>query len=267
MSSLAETPRPRWSTPISTRLPEPVQRYLRVTGAIGQPRVASFQARTTGRIRSGRDARWISLSAEQHNAVAGPMARHFYFTGSMMAIPVQGYHRYAGPSATMRVKAAALITVADAAGPEMDQSETVTLFNDMCLFAPGSLVNPAITWEPVDRNRARAAFTNAGHTIRAELSFNDAGELIDFRSNDRYQASPDGKTFRKLPWSTPLRDYRQFGRVRLASKGKRGGTSLKATTRISNWSLTRCATTCAGNRAQNVNRRPARTERGRAGWV
>ena len=201
------------------RLPEPVQRYLRATGVVGQPRVSSFRARTSGRIRSGRNARWISLAAEQHNAVAGRMARYFYFDGSMMAIPVQGYHRYVG-AATMRVKAAALVPVVDAAGPEMDQSETVTLFNDMCLFAPGSLVSPAITWEPVDGHTARAAFSNAGQTIRAELSFNDAGELIDFRSNDRYQASPDGKSFRKLPWSTPLRDYRQFGQVRLASKGE-----------------------------------------------
>ena len=152
--------------------------------------------------------------------VAGERARFFYFSGSMMAVPVQGFHRYAGASATMRVKAAALVNVADASGPEMDQSETVTLFNDMCLFAPASLVDPAIAWEGADRTTARAAFTNAGHTIRAELSFNDAGELIDFRSNDRYQASPDGKTFRKLPWSTPLRDYRQFGQVRLASKGE-----------------------------------------------
>jgi hypothetical protein len=136
-------------------MPEPVQRYLRVTGAVGQPRVANFGALLRGRIRSSRDARWIPLAIEQHNVVAGVRARFFYFSGSMMGIPVQGYHRYAEASATMRVKAAALVPVADAAGPEMDQSETVTLFNDMCLFAPASLVDPAIVWEAVDRNTAR----------------------------------------------------------------------------------------------------------------
>jgi hypothetical protein len=201
-------------------LPEPVQRYLRVSGSVGQPRVANFTARLRGRIRSSRDARWIPLEIEQHNVVVNRRARFFYFTGSMWGLPVQGYHRYAESAATMRVKAAALVPVAVAAGPEMDQSETVTLFNDMCLFAPASLADPAIVWESAGGNTARAVFTNAGHTIRAELFFNDAGELIDFRSNDRYQASPDGKTFTKLPWSTPLRDYRQFGAVRLASKGE-----------------------------------------------
>jgi len=201
-------------------LPEPVQRYLHVSGSVGQPRVANFRARLRGRIRSRRDARWIPLTIDQHNVVVGVRARFFYFSGSMMGIPVQGYHRYTESAATMRVKAAALVPVADAAGPEMDQSETVTLFNDMCLFAPASLVDQAIAWEGADRTTARAAFTNAGHTIRAELFFNNAGELIDFRSHDRYQASPDGKTFRKVTWSTPVRDYRRFGAVCLASKGE-----------------------------------------------
>ena len=165
---VAETPTSLLVETDLERLPEPVQRYLRVTGAIGQPRVASFQARTTGRIRSGRDARWISLSTEQHNAVAGRMARHFYFTGSMMAIPVQGYHRYAGPSATMRVKAAALVPVADAAGPEMDQSETVTLFNDMCLFAPGaSSVPPSPGSRSIATRRGRRSRTPATRFTRS----------------------------------------------------------------------------------------------------
>ena len=120
--------------------------------------------------------------------------RLFYVTGSMFTIPVQGYHRYVGPSATMRVKAAALVPVVDVSGHEMNQGETVTMFNDMCVMAPATLINPAIVWEPVDARTARASFTNAGHTIRAELSFKEAGELTNFWSDARYQTSSDGKT-------------------------------------------------------------------------
>ncbi len=200
-------------------LPAPVQRYLRMAGVVGQPRVRSFRARLHGRIRSGPEAPWISLAAEQYNVMAEP-ARLFYLTGSMFAIPVQGYHRYVGPSATMRVKAAALVSVVDVSGREMTRGETVTMFNDMCVMAPATLIDPAIAWEPVDTRTARASFTNAGHTIRAELSFNDAGELTNFRSGDRYQTSPDGRTVKRMPWSTPLGRYRTFGAVRLASSGE-----------------------------------------------
>jgi hypothetical protein len=139
-----------------------------------------------GRIRGDRTARWMPLSAEQYNVV-NPAARMFYLTASMFGVPVQGYHRYVGSSASMRVKAAVLVPVVTAAGREMTQGETVTLFNDMCLMAPATLIDPAVEWDAVDSRTARARFTNAGHTIHAELSFNEAGELTNFISAD---ASP-----------------------------------------------------------------------------
>jgi hypothetical protein len=202
-----------------TPLPTAVQRYLRAAGVVGLPRVRNFYTRMHGRIRSGRDARWMPLSAEQYNFVDEP-ARLLYLTGSMFMVPVHGYHRYVGPSATMKVRAAALVSVADVSGSEMSEGETVTMFNDMCVMAPATLIDPAIDWESIDDRSARATFTNAGHTIRAELSFNEAGELTNFWSEDRYQTSPDGKTITKERWSTPLRAYRRFGPVRIASGGE-----------------------------------------------
>lgn len=200
------------------RLPPPVRRYLRLAGVVGQPRVHTFRARIHGRIRSSRHGRWMPLSAEQYNVV-DPPARMFYFTASMFGIPVQGYHRYVGSAASMRVKAAALLPVAAATGPEMTQSETVTLFNDMCLMAPATLIDPSIEWSMIDARTVGARFANAGHTIRAELSFSDAGELRDFVSDDRY-AVVSGASPRVLRWSTPVADYRQYGAVRLPSRGE-----------------------------------------------
>jgi len=200
-------------------LPASVQRYLRAAGVVGQPRVRNFHVRMHGRIKSGRDARWMPLLAEQYNFVDEP-ARLFYLNGSMLAVPVQGYHRYIGPSATMKVRAAALLPVVDVSGPEMNLGETVTMFNDMCVMAPATLIDPAIVWEAVDAHTARASFTNAGQTIQARLSFNEAGELTNFWSDDRYQTSPDGTSVQKVRWSTPLGGYRAFGPVRLASGGE-----------------------------------------------
>src|SRR4029450_7369082 len=127
-------------------LPAPVQRYLRGVGVVGQPRVRNFKVRMHGRIRNGPDARWIPPAAEQYNFVDEP-ARLFYLSGSMFMVPVQGYHRYVGPSATMTVKAAALVPVVEVSGPEMNEGETVTMFNDMCVIAPATLIDPAIVWE------------------------------------------------------------------------------------------------------------------------
>jgi hypothetical protein len=83
-------------------------------------------------------------------------------------------------------------------------------------------------WE-FDRERPRkipqrcgklATFTNAGHTIRAELSFHEAGELTDFVSDDRYQTSPDEKRLKEVRWSTPVGGYGALGPFRLSSDGE-----------------------------------------------
>ncbi len=199
-------------------LPRPVQRYLRMAGVVGQPHVRNMRVLMRGRIRSGPADPWMPFTAEQHSFFDEP-SRLFYMDASRVFVPIQGLHRYVGSAAAMRVKAAGLVPVVTASGPEMTRAETVTMFNDMCLMAPATLVDPAIRWEGEDGSTVAAAYTNAGHTIRARLVFSDAGELIDFWSDDRRQASAGGQALRSVRWSTPVGRYRAFGAVRLMSGG------------------------------------------------
>jgi hypothetical protein len=133
---------------------------------------------------------------------------------SMLGLPMEGLHLYRGPSATMRIKAASFFQVVDAWGPQMNRGETVTLFNDLCVLAPACLIDrERIQWEVTGPLQARARFTNQGITIGALLTFNPAGQLINFVSHDRF-LSVDGRTFTSHPWSTPIRDYgRHAGRL------------------------------------------------------
>ena len=139
---------------------------------------------------------------------------------SLFGIPFQAFHRFIGPSATMRVKVASVVTMVDAKGPEMHEAETVTLFNDLCVMAPGALIDRGIQWKEIDPHTVSASFTNMIHTIRAVLSFNDRGELTNVVADGRAAASADGKTFTKVRWSTPLGDYRELGSHRLMSRGE-----------------------------------------------
>jgi hypothetical protein len=202
-----------------TPLPEPVRRYLRATGAVGRPRVMNYRLHFQGRIRSGPGSRWMPFEADQQSFVDQP-TRLFLMHARMFGLPVEVFHRRIGGHATMQVKIAGAIPIVDARGEVMDRSEAVTLFNDMCLLAPGTLLDPRIAWEPVDARTARARFTDGGQTIAATLLFGDDGLLTDFISDDRSRSSLDGKTFTRLRFSTPTRDYRDFGPARLGSYGE-----------------------------------------------
>jgi hypothetical protein len=199
-------------------LPEPVQRYVRLSGAVGQPRVRDFHLTWTGRIRADPDSAWMPFTAEQLNTLDVPR-RFFMMDATMKGLPVDVLHAFDERGATMRVKLVSVVPMVDREGPELTRTETVTLFNDLCLFAPGALTSPSIAWEPVDAHTARARFTLPPNTIAAELSFDDAGQLVDFSSDDRDATTIDGKTT-KLRWSTPMSDYAQRGPVRVATKGQ-----------------------------------------------
>jgi Family of unknown function (DUF6544) len=185
-------------------LPDPVARFLRAVGAVGAPRVTNFHATIHGRIRSGADTPWMAFTGEQFNAYGEIPARLFRISASMRGLPAEVFHSFVGADATMRVRALSMFPIIDARGPEMNRSETVTILNDMCVFAPAALVDADIAWEPIDDRTARAIFTRLGVTVSAELRFDERDLLVDFVSDDRSRSSADGSTFTPERWSTPL---------------------------------------------------------------
>ena len=190
------------------RLPEPLAAYIRRSRAVGDPRVASLYADFHGRIRSGPDAAWMSFTGRQVNTFGPRPQRLFIMDATRSGLPVTVLHVYADTTATMQAKVLSLVTVVDAAGPEMDRGETVTVFNDLVVLAPGAIADAPIRWVAVDDHHVRGVYTIGDQTVSAELTFSDDGDLVDFVSEDRLRASADGKSFTRQTWSTPLAGHR-----------------------------------------------------------
>jgi hypothetical protein len=47
----------------------------------------------------------------------------------------------------------------------MDSSGLVTMFNDMCLLAPATLIDKRIQWEPVDSLTERGILEHSGKSV------------------------------------------------------------------------------------------------------
>jgi hypothetical protein len=131
-------------------------------------------------------------------------------------LPTYGYHAYNEEGASMLVKVLSLFSVVDMHGNEMFPTETVTFFNDMCLFAPAALIDDRIQWETMDDLTAKATLTVNGASISAVLYFNEKGQLVNFVSHDRY-AVAEMKT---LPFSTPAKNYKSVNGYNLATYGE-----------------------------------------------
>lgn len=200
-------------------LPRQIAEYVGRSGAVGKPVVHGFRADVSGRIRSGSDDAWMPFTGEQITTFGDHPGRAFYIRATRAGVPVVVFHDYDDGTATMRGRAAGLVPVLDAEGPELDRSETVTVFNDLTLFAPATLVHAPVRWTVLDDRKVHAEYTAGGHTVTAELVFNDDGDLVDFISHDRYRASDDGKSFDLIPWNTELGPYRQHQGRRICTGG------------------------------------------------
>jgi hypothetical protein len=186
-------------------LPAPVQRYLRASGVLGRAAPRSMRLAFKGTIRS-KDGPWMPFTAEQLNTF-DPPARLFWMDATMKGLPTKGYHALQDGHASMRIKVLGLVPVFDLHGAELDTAEMVTWFNDLCLFAPGALLDPHITWEAMGDRRARATYARDGLRIAAELVFDDRDRLVDFISDDRYYVGPD-RSLSRHRFSTPTSGHR-----------------------------------------------------------
>lgn len=199
-------------------LPGLVKKYLHYTGAAGKPKVHSFAVTFTGQFRQGKTSGWMPFVSEQHNFLRNS-TRLFFMQATMKHLPVAGFHSFKGGIASMDIRLFSLIRVEYQSGRQMDISETVTFFNDMCVMAPATLIDERIRWGKTEGNEVEASFTQGDITVSAKLYFNDRGELINFVSNDRYALGNDGR-LQRTPWSTPLHDYKEINGHRLSTSAE-----------------------------------------------
>lgn len=183
-------------------LPSPVQRYMRYAGVVDKPKVKNVRIVFEGKMREkGKD--WFAFTTLQYNFFDEP-TRLFFMKGKKFGVTIPGYHRYVDAKATMDIRLFGLFPLIRKSGEFMDKTETVTLFNDMCLMAPSTLIDKRIQWEVIDSNSVKAIFSNHGITISAILYFNAQGQLVDFRSEDRTSIS----YMKQYPFTTPVSAYK-----------------------------------------------------------
>ena len=197
-------------------LPATVRRYVERSGALGRPRPQNMRVVLDADMYRGPGQAPMRATSIQYTFFDRP-ARLFLMKARMFGLPVRALHVYRQEQATFTVRVASLVNMVDLRGDEISAAETVTVLNDLCLMAPGALVDPRLTWTPVDDRTAAVAFTNGPHRVSATLVFNDRDELVDFWSDDR----PDSSSgqFVPLRWSTPVDEYRDVGGFHLLHRG------------------------------------------------
>jgi hypothetical protein len=197
-------------------LPDPIRRYVTRAGAVGRPRPHNMRVVMDASMYRKPGQRPMPARSVQYTFFEQP-TRLFLMDARMVGLPVRALHVYRDQRATFTVRVASSLTIVDLEGEPISAAETVTVLNDLCLMAPGALVDPRLAWTPVDERTAQVTFTNGPHRVSATLSVNSDDELVDFSSDDRPDSSTG--TFVPMRWSTPVHEYRGVGGLHLIHRG------------------------------------------------
>ena len=199
------------------RLPEPVQRYLRRVGVLGRAPVKSVHTTFDATLFRAPGGNGMRGPAHQIDVI-DPPRRIFYMETRMFGLPVKVLHDYNGAEATMRVRLANLFDVVNLSGPVLSKVETVTMLNDLVLFAPSALLGPAFDWLSIDAEHAQVTWTNGPYQVSAVLTVNADGDLVTFRSEDRGEVTADTEIV-PMPWETPVSGFTSFDGRRVPGRG------------------------------------------------
>jgi hypothetical protein len=192
-------------------LPEPVQRYLRYSQAVGKETIRTVRLKQIGKIRQSAQQPWMNLDAEEYYSVDPP---GFLWVGTMRkgGLPlVRARDMYRDGKGNMQIKLATIFTIANATGEKMDQGSMMRYLNEMMWF-PTAFLGPNVSFEPVDRTSAKVTLTDLGKKVTATMYFDDEGRPTDFVA-PRYREELE-------TWSTPITEYGEYEGLKLPVKGK-----------------------------------------------
>ncbi|PAD76475.1 DUF6544 family protein [Paenibacillus campinasensis] len=198
------------------KLPPPVARWLKLTGALDQTPFSSVHIRQKGMLRTQPDGRWMPFLADQHSLLAAPA---FIWKAKIRAAPgvaIYGRDLYADQHADMLIKLMGILTAAHARGPEVDQGSLVRYLAEIVWYPPAAL-SPNMTWEALGPDAARASISYGGAAVSGIFYFQESGEPVRFEAQ-RYMDA--GGTFRLEAWSVRMEAYRKFQGILVPSRGE-----------------------------------------------
>lgn len=197
-----------------TSLPEPVQRWLRWARVVGKERPRAVHLTMEGQFRLGEDRGWMPFTAVEYYTTNPP---GFVWPVTMQMaplLPIVGRDRFAAGVGSIEMRVLGLVPVADASGGGLNQGALLRYLNETVWF-PAAVLDPAISWEEVAADAARATMHYGGVTVSAVFFFDAQGRPVNMVAA-RYNDSRD----RIESWSTPFSAYGEFGGVRVPTAGE-----------------------------------------------
>jgi hypothetical protein len=196
-------------------LPAPVRRWLEASGALGHARAATVRLKQRGEMRTAPDKPWMPVEAEQYFSIDPPGFVWRVHAKMARVLPIAGRDRYAAGRGHMLIKVGSLFTVADAAGPAIDQGALLRYLGEIIWF-PSAALSDTISWSAIDDHSARATMRYGDVSASMIYTFDEGGRVVQ-QAAERYMTGAGPARLER--WVIPITEWRKFCGIEVPSRG------------------------------------------------
>lgn len=158
--------------------PEPVKRYFGFVFAGAPPRYAYFRYEAEGQFRRPLSETFNDATAEQVIAVGTPALMFSATTTMAPGLWARAYDYFAGRRMEMKAKVLSTVTVVDEReSPRLNEISLRRWLLESALYPQALLPGGPVTWEPIDRDSARATVVAEGLSASMIAHFDAEGRM------------------------------------------------------------------------------------------
>jgi len=201
-------------------LPPVVKNYFLKVLPEGVPLVRRIRLEQHGTFNVGEEEpQWLPLQAIVHITTQPPgmiWQAHLSLAPPLYIRVIDSYHQGKGE---LSGSVLGTFSVIDATSTtELDQGELMTWLAEAVWYPTALLPGNGVSWEAIDKRRARATVDDGHNRISLDFHFNDSNEVVRVDTPARAR-EVDGR-YELLPWSCHYREYEKMDGVLVPREGE-----------------------------------------------
>jgi hypothetical protein len=196
-------------------LPEPVQKWLKVSGVVGKEKIQSVWLKQKARMKmKPEQMNWSEAVAEQYFTIREPAFVWKVKMKMLGLISIAGRDKFVNGKGEMMIKLFSLFNLVNEKGLKMDEG-TMQRFLGEIVWFPSAALSPYIHWEPIDNYSAKATMDYGGTTGSGTFTFNENGHFIQYSALRFKDNTTDSKRYE---WVINANERKEFNGITIPTK-------------------------------------------------
>lgn len=165
------------------KLPNPVEKWLKSTGIVGQKRIRAVSFSQTGKMRlDPNQDNWMEPVAKQYVRVDKPGYLWHVDLPMLPLINTRGRDLFYEGEGSMEIRIGSLIPVVNVKNNDKINESSLHRFLLELPWYPTAALEEYMTWEEIDKQSARGILSYNGISVEAIFYFNEDSSLVKIES-------------------------------------------------------------------------------------